>query len=247
MLEVRNLTFRYCSQVILESVSLDIGKGQIAGIIGTSGSGKSTLFKLMAGALNATEGEIAIDGIRLPKGQGQVAFMMQDDHLLPWRTVLKNMTLFGELGQNRQDLKHLQQDAESLLYRIGLGKYGNHYPAQLSGGMRQRVSLARAFLQKKPVLLLDEPFAALDVSLREHLYEMLRDIQKKFLTTIILVTHDFRDAITISDRVFLLADNTIRQEWVITDRIRSNPMLTADTCSEMRNAIVQQKCAYSHS
>jgi ABC-type nitrate/sulfonate/bicarbonate transport system ATPase subunit len=238
MLEIQDLTFHYHSHVILDRVALRIEKGEIAAIIGASGSGKSTLFKLMAGAHKIKDGKIAVDGTPLPKGQGQIAFMMQDDFLLPWRTVLKNITLFGELGRHDQDPDQLQEKAETLLEQMGLKEFGGHYPDQLSGGMRQRVSLARAFLQNKPVLLLDEPFASLDMRNREQLYAMLRHLQGNFLTTIVLITHDFEDAITIADRVFLLAEKKIRREWTISDQTRNDPNLRARMYLDMRQALI---------
>ena len=133
--------------------------------------GKSTLFKLLAGVLPLQRGIVNLAGVQPPDSYRHVAYMMQQDLLLPWRTVLDNLLLIGELGpyQQRPLHKDIERESRALLAEMGLTAFADAYPQTLSGGMRQRVSLARALLHARPILLLDEPFGALDIGMREHL------------------------------------------------------------------------------
>lgn len=213
---VENLSFSYPDKQVLKQLSFQLKKGEIGTLIGASGSGKSTLFKLLTGLLVPQEGNLFIQGKAPPEGCQQIAYMMQQDLLLPWRTALGNLLLAAELGSQTQSSQLLKDEAMDLLEEIGLKGCENLYPDELSGGMRQRISLARALMQKRPLLLLDEPFGALDVGLREQMYILLRELQQKRGTTILMVTHDFRDALSLSDKIFLLMKGQIRQEWSIS-------------------------------
>ncbi|CUI17333.1 putative ABC-type transporter, ATPase subunit [Candidatus Protochlamydia naegleriophila] len=221
-LRLDNLSFSYPGHTILSRVSLTLESGEIGTLIGSSGSGKSTLFKLIAGLLPLQQGTVQVMNHSVPLAYQHLAYMTQQDLLLPWRTVLDNVLLIAELGPQMVDMIQVKEEACLLLEDIGLSRYVNYYPDELSGGMRQRVSLARALLLKKPALLLDEPFGALDVGLREHLYRLLHRIRDKYGTTILLVTHDFRDAISLSDRLFLLAQQSIHKEWTLSNLSRAD-------------------------
>jgi NitT/TauT family transport system ATP-binding protein len=223
MLEVNHLSFSYASHPILRDVNLVLKNEEIGTLIGISGSGKTTLFKLLTGMISPLKGTISIAGQGTPVGYHHVAYMTQDDLLLPWRTVLDNLTLIAELGKKPIALETLRSEARILLQEIGLGGLEASYPEQLSGGMRQRVSLARALLLKRPLLLLDEPFGSLDIGLREHMYALLRRLQSQRGTTMLMVTHDFRDAMSLSDRIFLLDEGCIKHEWEISSSTRKDP------------------------
>ncbi len=212
-LHAENLCFCYPMRDVLRNVSLSLCKGEIVSLIGGSGSGKTTLLKILSGILVPQSGRVSLGENSVPSSRHKMAFMMQQDLLLPWRTVLGNVMLAGEIeGINSANL---QLEAIELLHAVNLFECRDLFPDALSKGMRQRVALARVLLQQRPVLLLDEPFAALDVLLREQLYHLLRQLCSRNKTTVILVTHDFRDALVLSDRVMCLSSGTISKEWVI--------------------------------
>lgn len=240
MINVFDLSFSYGGKLILHNLNLAVAAGEIVGIIGTSGSGKSTLLKLLAGLISPLTGEIQIAGQPEDARMRYISYMMQEDLLLPWRTVLDNVTLAGELGVKGLSKQDLQEEALQLIHEVGLQGCEKMLPEQLSGGMRQRVALARALLQNRPLLFLDEPFGSLDVSLREQLYGLLRDIQARHHLTLVLVTHDFRDALSLADRVLLLTKGTFTQEWAIPHQLREDPLIAAGLLEEFRVGIRQQ-------
>jgi ABC-type nitrate/sulfonate/bicarbonate transport system ATPase subunit len=232
MLSVKNLVFAYEKTAIFKNLSFSLNKGEIASFIGTSGSGKTTLFKLLTGINQAQSGNITIEG------NAQPAYMTQNDLLLPWRTVLENITLTHELGKNNLDPELAHDEAMQLIREVDLVGYENKYPKELSGGMRQRVSLARALMQKSPLLLLDEPFASLDIQLREQMHDLLRNIHTHHNTTILLITHDIRDAISLSDHIFHLSDGTIQNQWKIEKSSRKDPSTMGTLYEELRHTML---------
>ncbi len=234
MLIVDKVSFSYGSHQVLNKASLSLQKGEIGTLLGSSGTGKSTLFKLITGLYPLGTGAIEINGLPLPEGSQQVACMMQESLLLPWRDALGNITLLTELGQTTQNYSIVKEEALALLADLGMGHCSHLFPDQLSGGMQQRILLARALIQKRPFLLLDEPFGSLDLILREQMYGLLKAIQKKYGTTILMVTHDFRDAVSLSDRIFVLSRGAIHQHWTLSDATRHSPRLL----DEMRMALV---------
>jgi len=239
MLKISNLCFSYEGKKILQNLSLSLRKGESAALIGASGSGKSTLFKVLTGLLALQSGSIEIEGKPLIEKQDLIAYMMQEDLLLPWRSVIRNMTLSAELGATSTPLQKLKEEAYVLLDSLGLAGSAELFPEELSGGMRQRVSLARALILNRPVLLLDEPFGSLDVVLREQIYTFLRAIQKKAKTTILMVTHDFRDALALADHVFLLRQGRIAHQWRILEEEREDPESSGRLLHEIRQALHQ--------
>jgi len=202
LLEVRGVGKRFADQVVLEDVSFDVDDGEIVAIIGASGSGKSTLLSLLTGALHPDSGEIRFAGAPLPQRRRPFAYMPQRDALLPWRRVVENAAIGLEVqGVSRREAR---RRARELLEPFGLAGTEFRYPRQLSGGMRQRVSFLRAVVQEQPILLLDEPFGALDAITRDDLQRWLLEMWRDSGWTIVCITHDIREAVRLADRVLVL-------------------------------------------
>ena len=199
----------------LDRVSMGIGQGEFVAVVGPSGCGKSTLMKLVTGLLPATSGEVVVDGnvVRRPiKGVG-MAF--QNATLLPWRTTLKNVLLPLEIvqpfkGERRQKRAEHKARAQAMLDAVGLGAFGAKFPWQLSGGMQQRANLCRALVHEPKLLMLDEPFAALDAFTREELWGVMQALWLQHRFSAILVTHDLREAVYLADRVFVMSKKPAR-------------------------------------
>jgi NitT/TauT family transport system ATP-binding protein len=204
----------------IDSLTLSVPRGQFLSIVGPSGCGKSTLLRIIAGLDQPSRGSIELTG------SSRLAYVFQDAHLLPWRRVIDNVTLPLEFeGLTRQ----ASLDAASAaLESVGLQDVAERYPAQLSGGMRMRVSLARAMASNPDVLLLDEPFAALDEITRQSLDEMLRDLWQRRGMTVVFVTHSINEATYLSERVIVL---TRRPARVVIDCAIDLP---ADRPAELR-------------
>ncbi len=186
----------------LDGVGLAVGEGEFVAIVGPSGCGKSTLLRILGGLLLPTEGQVRLDGRTLSSPRRQVGFVFQDVNLMPWRTVLRNVTLPLEVAHVSQ--ARAERRARELLDLVGLAGFEGAYPRQLSGGMAQRVAIARALVADPEVLLLDEPFGALDALTREQLNLELLRIWRTRKVTAVLVTHNLREAIFMGDRVLVM-------------------------------------------
>jgi NitT/TauT family transport system ATP-binding protein len=186
----------------LRGISLDIPPGEFVSIVGPSGCGKSTLLSLIAGILQPTSGAVLIDGKPVTGPSKSCGYMLQHDHLFGWRSILDNVLLGPEI--QGADMKAAREYGRQLLGRYGLGDFVDHFPHQLSGGMRQRVALARTLCTGPEVLLLDEPFSALDYQTRLAIADEIGLILRGEGKTVILVTHDISEAISMTDRVIVL-------------------------------------------
>ncbi len=237
MLHIEDLHFAYGTKPILDGVTFRAYPGEIIALIGVSGSGKTTLFRLITGLISATKGQVEIGGCTSPDRIQMTTYMRQEDLLLPWRTVIGNLMLFSELGKKAFQDSALKEQASLLLHRVGLGGYEDVYPQTLSGGMRQRVGLARALLQNRPLILLDEPFASLDVILREQLYALLRTIGDQYQKTIVMVTHDFRDAVALADRILILSSGKIVATYCLDPASRTDPMCSEKLIQQIREEL----------
>ena len=187
----------------LAPVDLAIRAGSFTTLIGPSGCGKSTLFNVIAGLLPPSEGRVFIDGQDVSGLIGRVGYMLQKDLLLPWRTLVDNVALGMEIQGVR--LKEARARALPYLRRYGLGGFETQYPSALSGGMRQRAALLRTLLTDTDVILLDEPFGALDAQTKHQMQEWLLQLWADFNKTVIFVTHDVEEAIYLSDEVHVMA------------------------------------------
>jgi ABC-type nitrate/sulfonate/bicarbonate transport system ATPase subunit len=199
------MTFRTPAGVFqaLAPVTVSIPQGRFVSLIGPSGCGKSTIFNIIAGLLEPTAGEVLIDGIAATGTIGRVGYMLQKDLLLPWRSVLDNVILGMEI--QGVPLRQARERALPLLHRYGLSGFEYLYPNALSGGMRQRAALLRTLLFDTDVILLDEPFGALDAQTKLQMQEWLLGLWADFGKTVVFVTHDIEEAIYLSDEVHVMA------------------------------------------
>ncbi|MCB1387261.1 MAG: ABC transporter ATP-binding protein [Nitratireductor sp.] len=187
----------------LDRIDVQFEPGSFVAVVGPSGCGKSTLLSLMAGLTDATTGAIVIDGEGVSKPHPKVGVVFQSDLLLYWRTVLDNILLPIEI--KKLDLARYRSRAEELLAQVGLEGFGNKFPSELSGGMRQRVAICRALIQEPGLLLMDEPFGALDALTRE---QMIMDLQAMWLrvrNTVLFITHGIDEAVFLADRVLVMS------------------------------------------
>ncbi len=205
-IKLENLTKRYANgNVVLDQINLDFQKGEFVSLIGPSGCGKSTLLKLISSLTPITSGSISIDGMQPVNAREIMSFIFQDATLLPWRTVEANVGLGLEI-EGIPKFTRLEK-VNSLLALVGLEQVGKKFPRELSGGMKMRVSIARALATTPEILLLDEPFAALDEMTRDRLNEELLRLREQSGWTGIFVTHSVAEAVFLSTRIIVLSAN----------------------------------------
>jgi NitT/TauT family transport system ATP-binding protein len=209
-LEITNLTKRYYVErdgrqvLALADVSLAVAAGEFVAIVGPSGCGKTTLLNIVAGLLPYDLGAVAIDGARIDGPGIDRAVVFQHPSLLPWRTIAGNVRYGMEL-QQRFDAGAMRERTDYFIRLVGLAGFERHYPSELSGGMQQRVNLARALAADPAVLLMDEPFAALDAQTREHMQAELLKIWSQARKTVLYITHQINEAIYLADRVAVMS------------------------------------------
>ena len=223
----------------LASTTLEVADGEFASLVGPSGCGKSTLFNIVSGLIQPTSGRVFLDEREVTGQTGHVGYMLQKDLLLPWRTVTQNIVLGAALHGRvtRQD----KEEAVELARRYGLGDFVDHYPHALSGGMRQRVALMRTLAFHKDVMLLDEPFGALDSQTRLRMQQWLLDVWVDQQRTVLFITHDVDESIFLSDRVHVMSarPGSIRATFEIDlPRPRSFEILTSDAFTELKREIL---------
>jgi ABC-type nitrate/sulfonate/bicarbonate transport system ATPase subunit len=221
----------------LEGVDIDIRAGEFVSIIGPSGCGKSTLFNMLAGLIKPSAGKIYLDGGEPDSLLGKIGYMPQKDLLMPWRTVLDNVTLGLEMDGTRRRKARAQAMEE--LPRFGLKGFEQRWPSSLSGGMRQRAALLRTFLAGREVMLLDEPFGALDALTRQAMQEWLLELWATDRKTVVFITHDVEEAVYLSDRVHVMSGRPGRVELSL-DITLPRPRSYEMTVSPEFNALKQQ-------
>ena len=220
MIKIQNLTVRYPSDAgettVLSAVDLAVPTGGTCAIIGPSGCGKSTLLKVMAGIIKEDAGTVEIDGAKIMPAKQKIGFIPQNYGLLPWRTVTENIALAAKIKKQE---KASAAALDDLMELLGLAGLGTRYPGELSGGQQQRVSLARAFFLQPDVLLMDEPFSALDAITREEMQDVFLALWEKYAVSTMLVTHYVEEAIYLGQKIVVLAANPGR-----VYRILDNPL-----------------------
>ena len=206
-LELSDIRKSFDGLGVLGGISLQVKRGEFVSILGPSGAGKSTLFRLLTGGVTADSGEVRFDGAALGETR-PFAFMPQRDALMPWRRIIDNTTLGLEVqGVSRSAAR---AKVAPLFAEFGLDGFEQHYPAQLSGGMRQRAALLRTVVQDRAMLLLDEPFGALDALTRTGMQRWLMTMWAHHNWTALLITHDVREAVFLSDRIYALTARPAR-------------------------------------
>lgn len=221
LLNIKNVSKKYNQAhsnimlTVLENINIQILDGEFVTILGKSGCGKSTLLNLIAGFENFHNGEIILNGNSVRDISSERMMIFQETALFPWLTVFQNIEIALKLAKIPKNQR--EQIAMYYLKIVGLSDYSHYYIHQLSGGMKQRVSLARSLSLDPKILLMDEPFAALDIAMKKSLYKELLDIHKKTKKTILFVTHNINEAVLLGDRVIVMSPliNGIKEEYVI--------------------------------
>ena len=201
-LEVRGVSKSFDGKEVLQDISISLNEGELVCLLGISGGGKTTLFNIISGLLLPDEGQVLLDGEDITGKPGRISYMLQKDLLLPYRTIEDNVALPLILkGINK---KEARAQASSLFSEFGLEGTQKQYPAQLSGGMRQRAALLRTYLFSQDVALLDEPFSALDTLTKSGIHRWYLDVMERIKLSTFFITHDIDEAILLSDRIYLL-------------------------------------------
>lgn len=239
-----NVYKQFGSLSVVENFSASFQSGEIVALVGPSGSGKSTLLHMAAGLEDTTSGTISADSQTVAKPDPSRTLVFQEHALYPWLTLKQNVAMALEFQQVARRQAH--ERATGWLKRVGLDGFEDYYPHQVSGGMRQRAALARAFIAEPEVLLLDEPFGALDALTRLSLQDVLLDLVEQARPTVLLVTHDVDEALFLADRVLVFSSRpaTVLKEFNLTHRERSHDL--SDLAAEKREILSLLGIAVKH-
>jgi NitT/TauT family transport system ATP-binding protein len=243
-LSFNNVYKQFGSLSVVENFSADFRSGEIVALVGPSGSGKSTLLHMAAGLESTTSGNIDTDSKPVTKPDPSRTLVFQEHALYPWLTLKQNVAMALEFQQVAR--KQAYERAATWLQRVGLDGFEQYYPHQVSGGMRQRAALARAFIAEPEVLLLDEPFGALDALTRLSLQDVLLDLVEQARPTVLLVTHDVDEALFLADRVMVFSARpaTVLKEFNLSHRERSHDL--SDLAAEKREILSLLGIAVKH-
>lgn len=239
MLVVDRLTFHYPENeyAVFKNISFSLNKGEFVSLIGSSGSGKSTLLKIIAGLMEGQEGHILYEG-KEGNRLGKIGYMPQKDQLLPWRQILDNVLLPVEIASRNKAME--KEKAMALLKEFGLLEVAHEYPSRLSGGMRQRAAFLRTIMTGSELLLLDEPFGALDAMRKHDMQGWLLSVWERLGKTILFITHDIEEAILLSDRVLVLRDGEMEEVIIPFSRPRNPDTIFAREFIEYRKLLSEK-------
>ncbi|TFB13117.1 ABC transporter ATP-binding protein [Filobacillus milosensis] len=237
-LNVQNISQSFGENHVLDDINFSIEEGEFVSILGPSGSGKSTLFRIIGGISEPTSGDILLKNKSIKGKPGSISYTPQSPSLFPWRSILDNVLLGQEIVGKKDRKKALQ-----MIERAGLGSYEHAYPYELSGGMKQRASFIRSILSPQSLILLDEPFSALDEFTRTDMQKWLLSMWAEHRRSILFVTHNIEEAIFLSDRVIILSQRpaTVLKEFNISfSRPREEELLLSEEFIELKKEIYQE-------
>ncbi len=219
LIDIRGVTHAYRTKAgplpVLDDLNVAVPQGEFAAVVGPSGCGKSTLTRLIAGLMKPDRGEVWLHGERVTSPRKTVGMAFQNPVLLEWRTIIENVILPLEIVAPRMPRQDREARAMELLEMVGLKGFERKRPSELSGGMRQRASLCRSIVHKPDVLIMDEPFGALDAFTREDLWQTMRDLRAAEPFTCVLITHDLRESVFLGDQVIVLSGRPARTQHVL--------------------------------
>jgi NitT/TauT family transport system ATP-binding protein len=220
LIDIKDVTHAYRTQSgplpVLDGLNVSVPEGGFAAVVGPSGCGKSTLTRLIAGLMKPDAGEVWLHGEPVTGPRATVGMAFQNPVLLEWRSILKNVLLPLEIVHSKLSRKEQEDRARRLLALVGLEGFEDKRPSELSGGMRQRASLCRALIHQPEVLILDEPFGALDAFTREDLWQIMHRVKEEEPFTGVLITHDLRESIFLADEVIVLSGRPARTQYRLT-------------------------------
>ncbi len=229
MIEIKGVKHAYQTDAgplpVLDGLDICVPEGGFVAVVGPSGCGKSTLTRLIAGLMKPDHGEVWLHGERVKGPRSTVGMAFQNPVLLEWRTILKNVLLPLEIVPSKLSKREAEDRARFLLSLVGLDGFEDKRPSELSGGMRQRASLCRALIHQPEVLILDEPFGALDAFTREDLWQTMHKVKEREPFTAVLITHDLRESIFLADQVVVLSGRPARTQYVLEIPRETTPTL----------------------
>jgi NitT/TauT family transport system ATP-binding protein len=246
-IELRDIKLALGGDDIYGDVSFSVPPGELLCILGPSGCGKSTLLRLIGDLIKPSSGAITIAGQPAAAAWEKLAYVFQSPRLVPWRTALENVILASQLRFSRRVNEELRDKAKSLLRMVGLENDGHKYPAMLSGGERQRVAIARALVVDPEIILMDEPLSALDINTRKRLRHEILQIWQMTRKTIVFVTHDIDDALTLADRIIVLSPKPSRiVQTIEIAEARPRRIEQAPSLQAIRVSLEQQFATFEH-
>ena len=247
LIDIKGVTHAYKTPhgplPVLEDLNVTVPEGEFCAVVGPSGCGKSTLTRLIAGLMKPDEGEVWLHGELVKGPRKTVGMAFQNPVLLEWRTILQNVILPLEIVAPSMPKKDREARALELLELVGLSGFENKRPSELSGGMRQRASLCRAIVHKPDVLIMDEPFGALDAFTREDLWQTMHDLREKEPFTCVLITHDLRESVFLGDQVIVLSGRPATTQFILDVNYPGERVidgLYTPECSDMLHSLREQ-------
>lgn len=238
--EAQNISKTYEEEAIIANISVSLEKGELVSLLGPSGIGKTTLFNIMSGLESPSSGKVMLDGKDITMLPGQVSYMQQKDLLLPFMKIIDNVSV--PLRLKGMDKKTSREKASEYMSEFGLEGCEQKYPSQLSGGMRQRAAFLRAYLYSDKLMLLDEPFSALDTITKTSMHQWYKKVSKIHNTTTFFITHDIDEAILLSDKIYVMEGpiGHITEEFVLDyNKERNKDFILTDEFMELKRKIIR--------